>query len=307
MTNKKALARNELFIQKIPPNSIDYQFLLVKMDLFYENDILVEFNPPSSKKYDYGAMKSENKDNEIARTKEIISASSYNPKGINELTLKIRDNQVRYFLFNIYADKNNLENNQDSFLFKYRQSSVDPDIYREEDLEFNVTGYTNKVIINFCSYRIRYKETGKSIIIIKGYEKKGIPADSTSHSLIFSDKKAIFTHYIQGKTEGKEEVSASLSGGDYTFACLQIIEDSEREEYIGHKLYDIKIEKAKEENPLGGLIDYIKNHIFASVVIGIVILVFIAIMVNICRNEKRKGAGIDINVNEVDGKLIAKD
>ena len=305
MTNKKALARNELFIQKIPPNSIDYQFLLVKMDLFYENDMLVEFNPPSSKKYDYGAMKSENKDNEIARTKEIISASSYNPKGINELTLKIRDNQVRYFLFNIYADKNNLENNQDSFLFKYRQSSVDPDIYREEDLEFNVTGYTNKVIINFCSYRIRYKETGKSIIIIKGYEKKGIPADSTSHSLIFSDKKAIFTHYIQGKTEGKEEVSASLSGGDYTFACLQIIEDSEREEYIGHKLYDIKIEKAKEENPLGGLIDYIKNHIFASVVIGIVILVFIAIMVNICRNEKRKGAGIDINVNEVKGKLIA--
>ena len=95
--------------------------------------------------------------------------------------------------------------------------------------------------------------------------------------------------------------------GDYTFACLQIIEDSEREEYIGHKLYDIKIEKAKEENPLGGLIDYIKNHIFASVVIGIVILVFIAIMVNICRSERRKAGGLDINVNEVKGELISKD
>ena len=66
------------------------------------------------------------------------------------------------------------------------------------------------------------------------------------------------------------------------------IKECEVEEYIGHKLYDIKIEKAKEENPLGGLIDYIKNHIFASVVIGIVILVFIAIMVNICRSERRK-------------------
>ena len=311
MTNKKPLARNELFIQKIPPNSVDFQFLLVKMDMFSQNDLLVEFNPPSSKKYDYGAMASQNKDGEIARSKVIIEDSTSNPKGINELTLKTREDQVRYTLFDIYADKTDLESNQDYFLFKYRQyiqNNIVPKIYYEDDVEFNVTGYTNKVIFNFKSYRVKDKNTGESVIIIKGYEKSNIPADSTPFSLIFSDKKPMFTHYIQGQTEGNNvEVSSSLSGGEYTFVCLQIIQDSEREEYIGHKLYDIKIEKAKEENPLGGIIDYIKNHIFATVVIGIVILVFIAIMVNICRNEKRKGAGLEINVNEVKGELISKD
>ena len=304
INNNKALAWNELFIQKIPAKSLNYQLLLVKMDLFWDNDLIVEYSHPSSKKYDYGAMHSENKNNEIARTKDIIRTSSTLNNGNSELLLNSRNVALRYLLFNIYANENNLENNPDYFLFKYRQSNIGKNIYYEDcDLDFNVTGSTNKLTFHFTTYNPRYK-TGSSVIIIKGYQKSSVSEETKVFNLFFSDNNPIFTHHIIGKTKDKEEVSTQLSGGEYTFACLQVIEDNEREEYIGHQLSTVKIESTnKEDSSENGIIDYIKNHVFATVVIIIVVILFIGIMINICRHERKSGK-VEINVNEVEGGLV---
>ena len=307
MLNKKPLVMNELYIQKIPPKTIDYQFLLVKSDLFYDNDILIQYSPPSSKKYDYGIMLSKNVANEKATSKEIISTNGIN-NGKMELLLKSREEKLRYLLFNIFADKNNLENNQDLFLFKYKHYDLGKELYFENcNLEFNVTGSTNKLTIDFQTYNPRY-ETGMSVIIINGYNKNNVSSDATSFSLIFSDKKPAFTQYIIGKTKGKEEFSANLAEGEYTFACLQIIEDSEREEYIGQKLVTINLGKKTLEDVIGGLLDYIKNHVVASILIAIIIIAVITMMICICRKERKKGgSNIEINVNEVKGELVSKE
>lgn len=303
MTNKKALASNELYIQKIPPNSLNYQFLIVKTDLFWDNDIILEYSHPDSQKYDYGAIHSENKINEIARTKNIIRTSSTLNNGNNELLLDSRGIKLRYLLFNIYAEENNLESNEKIFLYKYRQNIVGENrIYFEDcNLNFNVTG-GSKFTFNFATYNPR-RTTGSSIIIIKGYQKSSVSANDTTFSLFFSGKNADFTHYIEGKTKDKIEVSHKLSGGEYTFACLQVIEEYEREEYIGQKLFTIKIDSDDDDSPIGGLIDYIKNHVFASIVIGVIIILFLALMINICRHENKKKKGVEINVNEVSGGL----
>ena len=207
-------------------------------------------------------------------------------------------------MFDIYANKTNLESNEDLFLFKYRQ--FEKDIYFNGHLDFNATGYTNKIIFNFKAFEPSNSETGRSIIIIKGYEKSVVPTDTTSMSLIFGEKKSIFTHYIIGRKEGKEEVSVSLSGGEYTFACIEIIEDNEREEYVQMKPYSIKIETAQKDDPLNGMLDYIKNHVFATVVVGVVILLFLAIMINICRSERKHKGGIEIKVNDLGGEMLPK-
>ena len=265
-------------------------------------DILVEYTPPNSKKYSFNAINSENKADENPRSNGIIG-SIIEETGKKEITLKSRDINLRYILFDIFADENNLESNEDLFLFKYRQADVGKEIYYEYKLEFNATGYTNKLIFNYMSYNPRY-DTGQSVIIIKGYQKSSISSDSTALSLIFSDKKPIFSHYIVGKTSDNNlEVSADLSEGEYTFAFLQIIEDDEREEYLGQKLYSLKIESALESNPF---IDFIKNHVLATVLIGVVILLFLALMINICRNEKKQNAGTEINIGEVSGEMIPK-
>ena len=303
MKNTKPLATSELFIQKIPPKTVDYQFLLVKMDLYEKSNILVEYIPPNSKKYYYGSILSENKQNEIARSDEIIDRNSFNHRDVNQIALNV-GSTLRYLLFDIYANKTNLESNEDLFLFKYRQ--FEKDIYFNGHLDFNATGYTNKIIFNFKAFEPSNSETGRSIIIIKGYEKSVVPTDTTSMSLIFGEKKSIFTHYIIGRKEGKEEVSVSLSGGEYTFACIEIIEDNEREEYVQMKPYSIKIETAQKDDPLNGMLDYIKNHVFATVVVGVVILLFLAIMINICRSERKHKGGIEIKVNDLGGEMLPK-
>ena len=303
MNNTKSLAASELFIQKIPPKTVDYQFLLVKMDLYEKSNILVEYIPPNSKKYYYGSILSENKQNEIARSDEIIDRNSFNHRDVNQIALNVGPT-LRYLLFDIYANKTNLESNEDLFLFKYRQ--FEKGIYSNGRLDFNATGYTNKIIFNFKAFEPSNSETGRSIIIIKGYEKSVVPTDTTSMSLIFGEKKSIFTHYIIGRKEGKEEVSVSLSEGEYTFACIEIIEDNEREEYVQLKPYSIKIETAQKDDPLNGILDYIKNHVFATVVVGVVILLFLAIMINICRSERKHKGGIEIKVNDLNGEMLPK-
>ena len=67
MNNSKSLIWNELFIQRIPPKTINYQFLLAKTDFFWNNELILEYHPPLSKKYNYDTIHSENKNNEIAK------------------------------------------------------------------------------------------------------------------------------------------------------------------------------------------------------------------------------------------------
>lgn len=43
-----------------------------------------------------------------------------------------------------------------------------------------------------------------------------------------------------------------------------------------------------KKEKINEIIDYIKNHIAATIIIIVVVILFIAIMINICRHEKRK-------------------
>ena len=70
----------------------------------------------------------------------------------------------------------------------------------------------------------------------------------------------------------------------------------------------INLGKKTLEDVIGGLLDYIKNHVVASILIAIIIIAVITMMICICRKERKKGgSNIEINVNEVKGELVSKE
>jgi len=94
--------------------------------------------------------------------------------------------------------------------------------------------------------------------------------------------------------------------GEFYFTCIAVIEDNEREEYLGFYSNLIIEGTKKEEEEGGGLLDYMKNHVFATILIIIILLFFIGIMINVCRNERKsKGSGKNSAVNiEGTGQLL---
>ena len=301
ITNTKPLSRNELYIQHIPPKTLNYQFLLSKSDLYYSEDIIIEYSPPQSKKYDFGVMHSKNALNEIARMKSILRKEEMSDTGIKELYLNSREENLRYILFNIYSNSTNLEEKKDLFLFKYKHNDVGKDIYFENILEFNSTYLNKKLTFNIKAFNPRYK-TGESIIIINGFKKSQVSSDMTAFSLLFSDIKPVFTRYITGTLKDKEEIDFELSGGEYVFSCVQVFEDNGREDYIGQKLVNINVSQEQKQTSTGNsIIEYIKNHIAATVIICVVIILFIALMINICRKERRGRVQITKIENDIHG------
>ena len=172
MTNKKALVKNELFIQKIPPKSLNYQFLLVKSDLYETYEILIEYSPPKSKKYEFGVMHSQNKDNEIIRQKMPLTDEK-SDMGI-KLALISGAEKLRYLLFNIYANQNDLENNKDMFLFKYRHKDATKYIYFENNKSnSNIKNIDGKKMISTEEELNKRKERFKDQLEeIEGEEKE---------------------------------------------------------------------------------------------------------------------------------------
>ena len=97
MTNNSPLSRNQLFVQKIPSKTTDYQLLLVKSS----QEVKINIIRPLSKKYEYGIGISNKIDNQKIRSvKEGLVRNELDVYGKAVISLNLSDS--RYILYNIY-------------------------------------------------------------------------------------------------------------------------------------------------------------------------------------------------------------
>ena len=87
--------------------------------------------------------------------------------------------------------------------------------------------------------------------------------------------------------------------GEYYFIAVSVILDNGREQYLGFKGLSYKVDNS---SLWGKISDYMKNHVFTSIIIIIIILFMLGIMVNICRAEKRKPRPT-VNI-DIQGKMM---
>jgi len=293
ITNNLPLAQNELFIHKLPAGTTNYQLLLVKSDNEFK-EMLIEYISPSSDKYKMAIANLKDQKDYIKKNESNILDTNkiILDFGRNELSVKedLDKNRLRYLLFNVFADQSNQETKSDQFVFKYK-SNIYTKIYKSQDKAFSVdnsAGVKFKVDASFLSF-----STGNSIFIIKAYKKSEIEGlnvdeDHLSLYLLFSDKKPTYTFYKSlNKEQIKKQVEQEFSiewkedGGEYLFTCVNVVVDNERTEYLGYKA------ETKEIQSSSRMLDYMRNHIFATIIIFIIILFVCGMICNIIRIDRK--------------------
>lgn len=293
ITNSLPLAQNELFIHKLPAGTTNYQLLLVKSDNEFK-EMLIEYISPSSDKYKMAIANLKDQKDYIKKNESNILDTNkiILDFGRNELSVKedLDKNRLRYLLFNVFADQSNQETKSDQFVFKYK-SNIYTKIYKTQDKAFSVdnsAGVKFKVDASFLSF-----STGNSIFIIKAYKKSEIEGlnvdeDHLSLYLLFSDKKPTYTFYKSlNKEQIKKQVEQEFSiewkedGGEYLFTCVNVVVDNERTEYLGYKAETKEIESSSR------MLDYMRNHIFATIIIFIIILFVCGMICNIIRIDRK--------------------
>ena len=317
ISNNFPLARNELFIEKLEPNTRNYQLLLVKSD-FSSKDMIVEYLSPSSNKYKIAIEHDQNKRDYFANLNEtdlIKNENDFEDFGKNKIKLNINGGQnskkLRYLLFNIFTNEED-EPKEDLFIFKYRNQNDDIyDIYNKGDNDFKVEGTTSNITFTLDVTIPKYY-TGNTILIFNAYKEdivKDLNLKEENMALyLFFQKESVFTMYkALDKNQVKKSIQKSFttteikSGGTYYFTCVSVIEDNEREEYLGYKAVKLTLETS---DTVGGLLDYMKNHIFATVLIIIIILFVIGMMVNMCKNEKKDQVNLNVEGVEGPGQIL---
>ena len=300
ISNSLPLAQNELFIHKLPAGTPNYQLLLVKSDNKF-NDMFIEYLAPSSNKYNYAIANLNGKNaQEKAITQNetnILDASNYLVFGKNKLKIKENNegNQLKYLLFNVFSDDNNKESKNDQFVFKY-ESSIYTEIVSISDQGFSVD---NSAGVKFkFDAQLPMFSSGKSVFIIKAYKKsevEGLNIDENYLSLylLFSDIKPVYTLYksltkeeIKKKIEQEYTIEWNKDGGEYVFTCVNIVLDNERTEYLGYKAETKEIKSSSSK-----FLDYMRNHIFATIIIFIIILFVCGMICNIIRIDRRPKRG----------------
>ena len=309
MTNNSPLARNQLFAQKIPSKTTDYQLLLVKSDIDYSQEITINIIKPLSKKYEYGIAASNEITNEkIKRVDDGLVKTEYNLYGKSIISLNPSNH--RYILYNIYSKET--EENEDLLIFSYQnQFLTEQSIYGGvSEVNFNVSGNKNNIEMKITEIPSKYK--GKTTYIFNAYEKSKVDGIDINENhkplyLLFSEIQPTYNSYkILESDEYKSKTYKESNFnyiGEYYFTCIAIIEDNEREEYLG---FGFNLNVVNNEEEEDGLLDYMKNHILATILIIIVLLGMVAIMVNICRAERRsRGSGRNgAAYIEVSGELM---
>ena len=307
LTNNLPLAQNEIFIHKLPPGTSNYQLLLVKSDNEFK-EMFIEYLSPSSNKYkiaisNLNGQKSPIKKND---TNIIDTSSDFLSFGKNKLKIYENNdnNKLRYLLFNVFSEDNNQESNTDLFVFKYK-SNIYNDIVKPADQDFsmdNTAGVKFKVDASIPSF-----SSGQSIFIIKAYKKgdiAGLNIDDNYLSLylLFSGIKPCFTFY---KTLTKDQIKKNLvqeyvvewneDGGEYLFTCVNVIVDNERTDYFGYKAFTKEMKSSSS-----GLLDYMRNHIFATILMFIIALFVCGMICNIIRIDRGKKVVIQAGSKELD-------
>lgn len=311
IANSLPLAQYELFIHKLPAGTRNYQLLLVKSDNTF-NEMYIEYLSPSSNKYNYaianlnGKIAQGNAINE--NETNILDPSDCLFYGKNRLKIHETngDNQLRYLLFNVFSVDSNKESKIDQFIFKYKSISKSySELFGETSNGFSVD---NSAGVKFKFDALLPKlSSGKSVFIIKAYKQsdiEGLNIDENYLSLylLFSDIKPVYTLYksldkeqIEKKVKQEITIEWKENGGKYIFTCVNIFLDNERTEYLGYKAETKEIEESSSL-----LLDYMRNHIFATIVIIIIILFFCGMICNIIRiDRKPKRQTVKIEVDKI--------
>ena len=313
MNNTRPLARNELFIEKLPRQSVNHPLLLVKSEFDYKVNSRIDFVPPSSKKYKRGIGKSNKSQKDNIRKEEDIVINTNSELGKEIITLQSEsDNKSPYILFNIFSEENNKEtNNDDLFLLRYRNQANDDKLFIPNKESFKVEGTANNVTFEINGFTPAYS-TGKNVLILNAYSKndvEGLNMDNKYKPLYLLFNKGIkpvFTHYKvlefdMYKSNIRTHYETNINGGDYYFTAISVIEDNGREEYIA---YEGKYFQLEGSDIIGGLLDYMRNHIFATILIIIILLFVLGALLNICRAERKARLRATVKESDMPNEIL---
>ena len=203
INTKHFLARDELYIQKLPSNTENYQLFLGKSEANYGNDAKIYFIHPLSDKYKKAIAQTDDGKTIIKEDEpDLVSLSEDDTYGFYKYNINLgTDKKQKYLSFNIYTDENNRESKEDSFIFTYQNPRDGEDyLYRPEKLEFNVTGKEKNLEFGVNGFKPKYEATGTNIFIINAYKEDdvknclGLKDEYLSLYLLFN-KKPAYTIY----------------------------------------------------------------------------------------------------------------
>lgn len=308
------LARDELYVQKLPSDTQDYQLFLGKSEIHYTSNSIVNFIYPLSDNYQIAIASTDDGKKIIRKDGDNFVTYNGHYDGFDKITLKNEiENDKKYISFNIYSEQQN--KNSDSFIIYYQNHKDENEAYLYDhvsDSTFNVTGKEKSVEYRVNAFKPKY--SGKNIFIVKAYEKdkvenklKKMKEQYRSIYLLFnSDIKPEYTKYqelfVDSNSASTKTISdTQIKAGEYFFIGVSVVKDNGREQYIG---YTGVYHKVESSNLWGEIADYMSEHIFASIIIIIVILFILGIMVNICRAERRSARGSSIKISELEEKAL---
>ena len=118
--------------------------------------------------------------------------------------------------------------------------------------------------------------------------------------------KPVFTHYKvlefdMYKSNIRTHYETNINGGDYYFTAISVIEDNGREEYIA---YEGKYFQLEGSDIIGGLLDYMRNHIFATILIIIILLFVLGALLNIWRAERKARLRATVKESDMPNEIL---
>ena len=310
LTNNVPLAPNEIFAEKIPAETQDFQLVLMRNDIDYNQDVKITIIRPSSDKYSIGMGQSEGITNKkIKETETGIKRSEKNELGKREISLYPKEK--RYIFLNIYANQYELEEKDDLVVFRYKNTFSEDSLFYLSKPVFEVEGTKNNITFRVSDVQPTHSSTGKAIFIFNAYKASDITDIKTDDEykplyLFFSDKTPAFQMYkvtIESDKKIRTFTTTAFDySGDFYFACTVVIEDNEKEEYLAFAGVPLRVGSSDYGE---GLLDYILNHLLTAIIIGIIALLIIGMMINICRAERGNKGRTTVKLDSIELKEIA--
>ena len=309
MINTNSILADELYTQKFPSNTLDYQLLLEKSEINYGNNAIINFILPPGK-YQYAIAQTSDGKQIIQKDEENLVENSEQKEGFIQKIINLsKEKTLKYLSFNIYL--NEKSEKSAPFIITYQNHRFNEEyLYNHYNLSFEIDGKEKSVDYKVIAVRPKYS-TGKNILIVKAYDIEkvnkysNVENEHKSLYLLFNNEiKPDFTFSKELDTDPslkplKTITDTSIKAGEYYFIAVSVILDNGREQYLGFKGLSYKVDNSSF---WGKISDYMKNHVFTSIIIIIIILFMLGIMVNICRAEKRKPRPT-VNI-DIQGKMM---
>ena len=311
MINTNAIAADEVYTQKYPTNTLDFQLLFRKSEINYGSNAIINFIPPSDD-YEYAIAQTDEGEKIIKKSEEGLVIESNRYEGFKERIINLDNNKLyKYLSFNLFLNEENKKSAPFIIIFQNHAANEEYLYNHDNDLTYKLGGKAKGLTFEVNLLKPKYS-TSKNIFIIKAYKTEKVEKYSkiddkykSIYLLFNSEVKPDYTIYKDYSVNSNKETmkkfdDSQIKSGEYYFIGVSVILDNGKEQYVGYKGFSYKVESS---SLWGEIADYMSEHIFASILIIIVILFILGIMVNICRAERKVARGTSMNIN-VDGKLL---